>query len=119
MRTYLHLCFYIIFFLIQIRAEYLADFYPATFLNLGLTIMHRYVLVPDSSTTRYESVKSYPDISNKEWSDFMKSIKDPSEWMAIEKPKFGTDCDEIGVSYPAFKNQPNRCSRRYGRYCTL
>lgn len=38
--------------------------------------------------------------------------------MAIDKPYFdmsGFSCNKIGVSYTAFRRQPNSCTNRYGR----
>ena len=95
----------------------MADFYPSTFVR-SEKLVHRYLLVPDISTMPYGEEKSYPDISNAEWNMFNASVNNVSEWMAINKNLFdlsGFSCNKIGVSYTAFRHQPNRCNNPYGR----
>ena len=95
--------------------EYVADFHPNTFIKSS-KLMHRYLLIPHLKTL--PSTKPFADVSINEWNSFKKSIKNMSEWMAIEKPYFdlsGFSCNKIGVSYTAFRHQPNSCRNRYGR----
>ncbi|CAL4953971.1 unnamed protein product [Urochloa decumbens] len=33
-----------------------------------------------------------------------------SKWMLLERVRFGTECNKIGVGYQAFQSQPNFCS---------
>ena len=97
------------------KAEYVADFHPSTFLQ-SQKLMHRYLLVPDLRTLPPR--KPFTDLSVLEWTSFKRSINNMSEWMAIEKPFFdmsGYSCNKIGVSYTAFRRQPNSCTNGYGR----
>ena len=78
--------------LLQLKAEYIADFYPDTFMDTG-GIVHNYLLVPDLSTFS-ESAKPW--------------FGDASHWLLIPKHEFdltGLTCNKIGVGYSAFRSQ--------------
>lgn len=93
----------------------MADFYPNTFIE-SEKLVHRYLLVPDQTTI--PSRKPFGDIRDPEWRSFIRSIKNVSEWMAVNKGYFdmsGFSCNKIGVSYTAFRRQPHPCTNRYGR----
>ncbi len=97
------------------KVEYVADFYPSTFLK-SQKLMHRFLLIPDLPTL--PNRRPFTDVSSLEWKKFTTSVKNMSEWMAIDKPYFdmsGFSCNKIGVSYTAFRRQPNSCTNRYGR----
>lgn len=96
----------------------MADFYPSTFMS-SEKLQHRFLLVPDLKTEK--SLKPFDDVSDNEWRTFKVSIRNMSEWMAIDKPLFdmsGFTCNKIGASYTAFKQQANACGNRFGRYST-
>ena len=79
-------------------------------------LQHRFLLIPDLNTENF--VKPFDDITGKEWRLFKASTKNMSEWMAVDKPLFdmsGYTCNKIGVSYSAFRHQPNACGNRFGR----
>ena len=93
----------------------MADFYPSTFVP-SEKLVHRYLLVPDMST--FQETAPFPDISEEEWTAFGKSLKNVSEWMAVNKKLFdmsGFKCDKIGVSHTAFRNQNDGCRKPFGR----
>lgn len=96
----------------QVKAEYIADFHTSDYMPV---MAHKYLLVPDPNL-----VKSAPQ-NWKNWANrngFLASIQNPNEWLAVGKEKFGLSgyhCNKIGVSYQAFRNQPNRCEDLYGR----
>lgn len=99
----------------QVKVKYVADFYPSTFIP-SEKISQRYLLIPDMKTLQPN--KTYSDIPDEEWELFKKSVKNVSEWMAINKPFFdmtGYSCDKIGVSYTAFRHQGTKCRSLYGR----
>ena len=99
----------------QVKAEYVADFHPNSFVE-SKKLAHRFLLVPDMSTL--PSTVPFPDVDTREWNTFVSSVKNISEWMAIEKQYFdlsGYSCNKIGVSYTAFRHQPNRCVSKYSR----
>lgn len=97
------------------KVEYVADFYPNTFIPSG-KLVHRFLLIPDLKSILPNS--PFPDITRHEWDSFKNSVRNMSEWMAIDKHYFdlsGYSCNKIGVSYTAFRRQPNACQNRYGR----
>lgn len=63
----------------------MADFYPNTFIE-SEKLVHRYLLVPDQTTI--PSRKPFGDIRDPEWRSFIRSIKNVSEWMAVNKGYF-------------------------------
>ena len=109
--------------LLQVKAEYIADFYPSSFMSTG-SLAHKYLLVPDIKA--YDKTQqekgALSDQDNLETSpaagDISDSIHNVSEWMAVPKQKFdftGSSCNKIGVYYPAFRNQGSRCHVPVGR----
>ena len=92
----------------------MADLFPQSFLYKGLDIIHKYVLIPDVDTFGdIERRKPYPDIPTWEWDDFVKSHKNTSEWLAVDKHLIGDGCYQIGVSYSSFRtyNYEEHCRR--------
>ncbi len=97
------------------KAEYVADFHANSFVK-SEKLAHRFLLVPDTSTL--PNSIPFPDVDRRQWNTFVRSVKNISEWMAIEKQYFdlsGFSCNKIGVSYTAFRRQPNRCTNPYSR----
>lgn len=99
----------------QVKAEYVADFHPSTFIK-SEKLVHKYLLVPDMKTL--PRVRPYGDLSHNAWRNFKNSVRNMSEWLAVDKSYFdlsGTRCNKIGVSYTAFKYQPHPCDNPYTR----
>lgn len=93
----------------QLKAEYIADFYPSTFMD-ATKLAHRYLLVPD----REHFTRPETSDARKDWD----SIHNMSEWIAPPKHYFdltGLSCNKIGVHYSAFRNQGTRCYTLVGR----
>jgi len=91
-----------------------ADLFPQSFLNKGLDIIHKYILIPDpESFKNIERRRPYPDISEKEWENFVKSYRNRSQWLAVDKHLVGDGCYQLGVSYSSFRshNWESHCQR--------
>ena len=73
-------------------------------------LAHKYLMIPDLRKLKTFSSKW---ISAADSFGYYKAIQNVSEWLLVDKHQYdftGLHCDKIGVSYSAFRNQPDRCT---------
>ena len=107
---------------LQVRAEYVADFNPSSFVK-ATSLSTRYLLIPETiPDPRHSSSLTHtygmPSDASPYFRRFVESLNNATEWMVVPKPLFdftGRSCNRIGVGYSTFRHQSRMCSSRLGR----
>ena len=116
-------------YLLQVKAEYIADFYPDTFAKVS-SLMSKYVVVPDLDDMKLKLRKNPKLADELRERNEIHFMKNSSEWLAVDQtlvslPGGGNTCNRMGVSFSDFKWQPEFCSNKQYRciytstQCTL
>ena len=104
---------------LQVKAEYIADFYPDNFMRAS-AMATKFVVVPDVEDIRNKIRKDGSILEELKKDSQHKFLENMTEWLALDQTSFsltgGGGCDKIGVTYTDFKTQEGFCSNIMGRY---
>ena len=81
-------------------------------------LAHTYVMIPTERSMIMHSTLVHSRQSGNELRSFTRSLRNVSEWMAVNKEMFdftGLTCDKIGIGYAGFRYQHDQCSTPIGR----
>ena len=103
---------------LQVKAEYIADFYPDTFMKAS-AMANKFVVVPDVEDIQNKIRNDKSILEELKTDSQDKFLENMTEWLALDQTAFsltgGGGCNKIGVTYTDFKLQGSFCSNVMGR----